>query len=45
MNAPLRQHIVLYDDQCPLCTFQMRLLSWLDWLNCLALVPLSDPVA
>jgi predicted DCC family thiol-disulfide oxidoreductase YuxK len=39
------QHLVLYDDQCPLCTFQMRVLSWLDWFNQLALVPLSAPEA
>jgi predicted DCC family thiol-disulfide oxidoreductase YuxK len=38
-------HLVLYDDQCPLCTFQMRLLSWMDWLNRLALVPLSSEKA
>ena len=36
-------HIVLYDNECSLCTFQMRLLGWLDWGNRLALVPLSDP--
>lgn len=36
-------HLVLYDDACPFCTFQMRLLTWLDWLNVLAPVPLSDP--
>jgi predicted DCC family thiol-disulfide oxidoreductase YuxK len=36
-------HSVLYDPDCPLCTFQMRLLSWLDWNNQLALIPLSDP--
>ncbi|MEY2599992.1 MAG: hypothetical protein RLZZ142_2251 [Verrucomicrobiota bacterium] len=36
---------VLFDDQCPLCTFQTRLLSWLDWRNQLALIPLSSPVA
>jgi predicted DCC family thiol-disulfide oxidoreductase YuxK len=35
-------HTVLYDDECPMCTFQMRLLTWLDWLNCLRLVPLSS---
>jgi predicted DCC family thiol-disulfide oxidoreductase YuxK len=39
----MNPHFVLYDDECPLCTFQMRLLSWLDWFNVLALVPLSDP--
>ncbi len=38
-------HIVLYDDQCPLCTFQMRLLGWLDWLDTTRLVPLSHPLA
>jgi predicted DCC family thiol-disulfide oxidoreductase YuxK len=38
----MTQHIVLYDDECPLCTFQMKVLSWLDWRNRLALVPLSD---
>ena len=38
----MKKHIVLYDDECPLCTFQMRLLTWLDWRNALAMVPLSD---
>jgi predicted DCC family thiol-disulfide oxidoreductase YuxK len=38
-------HIVLYDDECPLCTFQMRVLSWLDWFDAIRLVPLSDPLA
>ena len=38
-------HIVLYDDECPLCQFQMKVLSWLDWRNTLAIVPLSDPRA
>ena len=36
-------HIVIYDDQCPLCTFQMRVLTWLDWFNVVSLVPLSAP--
>jgi predicted DCC family thiol-disulfide oxidoreductase YuxK len=36
------KHLVLYDDQCPLCTFQMRLLTWLDWFGALSLVPLSS---
>lgn len=35
-------HLVLYDSDCPLCVFQMRLLTWLDWFNVLALVPLTD---
>lgn len=34
---------VLYDDDCPLCTFQIRLLSWLDWFNVIVAVPISDP--
>lgn len=41
----MQKHIVLYDGDCPLCVFQMRLLTWLDWLNCLALVPIADPRA
>src|SRR5258707_14354194 len=41
----MNPHIVLYDDHCPLCTFQMKVLSWLDWRNSLALLPLSDPKA
>ncbi|MEA3210226.1 MAG: hypothetical protein QOE70_3283 [Chthoniobacter sp.] len=41
----MKKHIVLYDDECPLCTFQMKVLSWLDWRNVLALTPLSDPQA
>ncbi len=45
-ESPTRQtHVVLYDDECPLCTFQMKMLSWLDWFNTLSLVPLSDPQA
>ncbi len=35
-------HIVLYDDACPMCTFQMRVLTWLDWFNGIGLLPLSD---
>src|SRR2546426_9442114 len=40
-----RRHIVLYDDGCPMCTFQMRVLSWLDWFNVLSLLPISHPRA
>lgn len=36
---------VLYDDHCPLCTFQSRLLTWLDWFNVVRMVPLSTPEA
>ena len=35
-------NIILYDDQCPMCTFQMRALSWLDWFNVASLVPMSN---
>ena len=35
-------NIVLYDDQCPICTFQMRVLTWLDWFNVTTLLPMSD---
>ena len=38
-------HTVLFDDECSLCTFQMKVLGWLDWRNALALTPLSDPRA
>ncbi len=39
------RHVVLYDDDCPMCTFQMKLLTWLDWLDAARLVPLKDPLA
>jgi predicted DCC family thiol-disulfide oxidoreductase YuxK len=38
----MTQHIILYDGECPMCVFQMKMLSWLDWFGVLALVPLSD---
>jgi predicted DCC family thiol-disulfide oxidoreductase YuxK len=41
----MTQHIILYDGECPMCVFQMKMLSWLDWFGVLALVPLSDPHA
>jgi predicted DCC family thiol-disulfide oxidoreductase YuxK len=41
--APQRTtHIILFDDECPLCTFQMKVLTWLDWFNVLSLVPVSQ---
>ena len=43
--GPMTKHTVLYDDGCPLCQFQMKTLSWLDWRNVLAILPLSDPRA
>jgi predicted DCC family thiol-disulfide oxidoreductase YuxK len=41
MNSSRATHIVLYDDQCPLCTFQMRVVTWLDWFNTVSLLPVS----
>ena len=38
-------HTVLYDGDCSLCTFQMRVLTWLDWFDTLRLVPISHPQA
>src|SRR6185503_16151801 len=38
-------HLVLYDDECSLCTFQMRVVTWLDWFNAVRLLPISDPRA
>ena len=39
------RHIVLYDAGCPLCTFQMKVLTWLDWFNVASLLPIADPRA
>ena len=36
---------VLYDGDCPLCTFQMRVITWLDWFNTVRLIPIADPRA
>jgi len=41
----MTRHIILYDGECPMCVFQMKVLSWLDWFGVLALMPLSDPHA
>ena len=43
--AKRSRHVVLYDSDCPLCTFQMRLLTWLDWLGKAELLPINDPRA
>ncbi|MDB6030130.1 MAG: hypothetical protein JWM16_468 [Verrucomicrobiales bacterium] len=42
MQPDLSKHILLYDGDCPLCTFQMKVLTWLDWFNVLQLVPIAD---
>ena len=35
--------MVLYDGECPLCVFQMRMITWLDWFNVVSLLPVQDP--
>lgn len=44
MASPDR-HIVLYDSDCPLCTFQMKSLTWLDWLDKTRFVPIASEQA
>lgn len=41
----LSRHLVLYDGECSFCSFQMKLLTWLDWFGVLRLAPISDPDA
>src|SRR5689334_10697952 len=36
-------NVVLYDGDCSLCTFQMRVITWLDWFNTVSLIPIADP--
>ena len=45
MNSNRAAHTVLFDNECPLCTFQMKVLTWLDWFDAVAFMPLSDPRA
>jgi predicted DCC family thiol-disulfide oxidoreductase YuxK len=45
MNAKPLKHTVLYDGDCPLCTFQMRVITWLDWFNAIIVIPIADPRA
>ena len=40
---PREKHVVLYDSDCALCTFQMRLLTWLDWFNKVEWIAINDP--
>ena len=43
LEAPPRAHeLVLFDDKCPMCTFQSRVLSRLDFGARLEMVPISD---
>ena len=45
MTTSQQTHFVLYDDECSLCTFQMRVITWLDWFNVVTLLPISHPKA
>ena len=45
MNERHATNVVLYDGECSLCTFQMRVVTWLDWFNTVSLVPIADPRA
>ena len=40
--AEPKKHRLIYDDECAMCTFQMRVLTWLDWFNVAQLAPASD---
>lgn len=42
---PKKTHILLYDDQCHLCTIAMKLMTWMDWFNRISLLPISNPKA
>lgn len=39
------RHVLLFDSDCPMCTFQSRSLDWMDWANRVEMVPLNDPRA
>ena len=45
VNERRATNVVLYDGDCSLCTFQMRVITWLDWFNTVSLVPIADPRA
>jgi predicted DCC family thiol-disulfide oxidoreductase YuxK len=45
MNESRATHVVLYDGDCSLCTFQSRLITWLDWFNTVSLLPIANPRA
>jgi len=40
-----QRNTVLYDSDCPLCTFQMKSLTWLDWFDKVRFLPIKDPQA
>ncbi|MFT4690122.1 MAG: thiol-disulfide oxidoreductase DCC family protein [Verrucomicrobiia bacterium] len=39
------KNILIYDSDCSLCTFQMKVLTWLDWFDLVRLLPIKDPEA
>lgn len=39
------RHVVLYDGECPLCTFQKKMLTWLDWFDRVRFVAINDDEA
>jgi predicted DCC family thiol-disulfide oxidoreductase YuxK len=41
-SSSATHHVVLYDSDCPLCTFQMKSLTWLDWLDRVRFVPIAS---
>ena len=38
-----QKHALLFDGDCPMCTFQMRTIELLDWWKKVELVPINDP--
>jgi predicted DCC family thiol-disulfide oxidoreductase YuxK len=38
-------HFLIYDDTCPMCTFQMKVLTWMDWFNVTKLAGINDESA
>lgn len=41
-TAETAKHIVLYDSDCPMCTFQMLSIRTLDWLKKVELLAIKD---
>ena len=42
MSERRATNVVLYDGDCSLCTFQSRVITWLDWFNTVSLLPIAD---
>jgi predicted DCC family thiol-disulfide oxidoreductase YuxK len=42
---PKPKHVVLYDSDCSMCTFQMKTLTWLDWFRKVRFLAIKDPEA